>query len=756
MSPASEQPKQQPLWSRLRASTARCAQALSQALPAPVVRTGRSLGQRLLRFWRMFTPDGEQLAKNQNLDESTNFAPLVRYVCLAIVFALLFIGLAHHIYNLQITRHQELSLEAQKLYTRMAVQQAQRGKIYDLAGNLLAGNIAIQNVYAEPKRFSKKNYHAITKLLADTLQLDYNELDRRFQSIQKHEHLKVCIKDFVDLQAAHHIVNAALPGVTIEYSQKASGLFKVIFRPTQAGRHRQDVVNILARILDLTAEDIDNQILRAFNRPSEIVVKRHVDYSVAHQLKTIAEKKRYRGIRIEEGYLRNYPHDRQLANLIGFLDHDGKGVSGIEALFDAQMQPTPGTIQFERDGRNRMIPQSVTTMSEPENGTDVYLTITLPIQQIVEEELQQMVATHKPKRAYAIMMNPKTGAIMALAQYPSFNPNDRSTMTNGAIIQPHAFLMGFEPGSIMKGISIAAVMEQRPIELGDVFYCERGAWRYGGRTLHDSSGSRFEDLTVLEIVKKSSNIGTAKIALETEEKDFYQHLLDFGFGRRTGVGFIPARGEPVFFRNESHGRLPGIERWSKVSITRIPIGQGILCTPMQMVQAYGALANHGIMMQPYIVAKTVTGDVSRFSSPQVKGQPIQPETARKITLALKEVTTKGGTGTRAAVPGFEVAGKTGTAQKWISDPSLKAKGYYSHREYVSSFIGYVPADNPEFVLLVTADTPSAGSHYGGTVAGPVFSKIAERTLRFLQIAPTIDTLAPPALTTSAGTAIINP
>ncbi len=753
MSSASEQPKQQPLWLRLRAA-ARRVQAPVAALPAPVVRIGRLLGQRLLRFWRQFAPDGKQLPQNRG--ESTNFAPLARYACLAVVLVLLFGGVARHIYNLQVTRHQELYLEAQKLYTRMAVKQAQRGKIYDLAGNLLAGNIAIQNIYAEPKRFNKKHYHAITKLLADTLQLDYNELDRRFQAIQRHEHIKICIKDFVDTQAAHHIVNAALPGVTVECSQKASGLFRVIFRPTQAGRQRQDVVNILARILDLSAEDIDNQILRAFNRPSEIVVKRHVDYSVAHKIKKVAEKNQYSGIRIEEEYLRNYPHDRQLANLIGFLDNNGKGVSGIEALFDAHMQPTPGKIQFERDGSNRMIPQSVITMSEPENGTDVYLTIALPIQQIVDEELTRLVALHEPKRAYVIMMNPKTGAIMALGHYPSFNPNDRSTMTDGAIIQPHAFMMGFEPGSIMKGISIAAVMEQRPIGLEDTFYCERGTWYYGGRPLHDSSGSRFENMTVLEIVKKSSNIGTAKIALEIEEKDLYQHLLDFGFGRRTGVGFIPANGDPVFFRNEAHGRLPGLEQWSKVSITRIPIGQGILCTPLQMVQAYGALANHGIMMQPYIIAKTVTGGVSRFSSPLVKGQPIQPETARKMTQALKEVTTKGGTGTRAAVPGFEVAGKTGTAQKWISDPSLKAKGYYSHREYVSSFIGYVPADNPEFVLLVAVDSPSTGAHYGGTVTGPTFSRVSVRTLCFLQIPPTTDALTPPAMTASAGTAATNP
>ncbi|MDD4097732.1 MAG: penicillin-binding protein 2, partial [Lentisphaeria bacterium] len=503
-----------------------------------------------------------------------------------------------------------------------------------------------------------------------------------------------------------------------------------------AGRLRHEVATSLSHTLGVPYEDIENQILRALNRPYEIVVQKHVDYGLACKLKAVAETQKYKGLRFEEGYVRTYPLGSQLANLIGFLDHNGKGVSGIEALFDEHLQPTPGKIQFERDGSNRMIPQSAVTMSKPRNGADIYLTIQQPLQQIAEEELMKMVAVHQPRRAYIIMMNPKTGAIMAFAQYPSFNPNDRGTMTDGSVIQPHALLTGFEPGSIMKAVSVSAAMELRPIEPDSVYYCEKGAWRYGGRTLHDSSGSRFEDLTVSEIIKKSSNIGTAKIALELEERELYQSLLDFGFGRRTGIGFIPATGEHIVFSNEAHGSLSGVDQWSKVSMTRIPIGQGVLCTPMQMVQAYGPLANHGIMMQPYVVAKIVSGDTTRYSSPQVKGQPIQPETARKMTSMLKGVTTKGGTGTKAAVPGFAVAGKTGTAQKWISDLSLKAKGYYSHRDYDSSFIGYVPADNPEFVLLVTADSPSTGSHYGGTVCGPAFSQTSERSLRYLQVQPT--------------------
>jgi cell division protein FtsI/penicillin-binding protein 2 len=313
---------------------------------------------------------------------------------------------------------------------------------------------------------------------------------------------------------------------------------------------------------------------------------------------------------------------------------------------------------------------------------------------------------------------------MALTQYPTFDPNKRDEIEDPACFGFLPLTETFEPGSIMKGISLSCGISEGVFDLNTQFFCENGYWP--AAKLHDTH--RNENLSITEIIMHSSNIGTAKAAIELGPYKLFRGLAGFGFGKKTGLGFYPAGQKPITFHKEASGIFRPLERWDKLSITRFPIGQGISVTPFQMIQAYSAIANNGIMMQPYIIDRMLTHDGTMTSSiPRVKGRPISANAARQMKEALKTVPTKEGTARRAAIEGYTVAGKTGTSEIWDSE-----KHRYDQQKVVASFIGFAPAEAPEFVLLVTFVNPKPKRH-GGTIAGPVFSKIGGRTLEYLQI-----------------------
>jgi cell division protein FtsI (penicillin-binding protein 3)/stage V sporulation protein D (sporulation-specific penicillin-binding protein) len=318
-------------------------------------------------------------------------------------------------------------------------------------------------------------------------------------------------------------------------------------------------------------------------------------------------------------------------------------------------------------------------------------------------------------------MRPQTGEILAMANRPAFDINQRSEaqpeeMKNRAITDM------MEPGSTFKIVTAAAALNEHKVQPDTTIFCENGLWNYGGSALHDHKP--FADLSVQDILVKSSNIGAAKLALGVGDQKFYEYIRRFGFGERTGI--------------ELPGEISGLIRppqgWSKISITRIPMGHEVGVTPLQMTTAMAAIANGGKLMTPRIVKSITTADgktVSTFS-PTVLRQVVSPQTARQIGNALRGVVSDRGTAAAAAVPGFVIAGKTGTAQR--VDP----KGGYETGRYVVSFSGYLPADHPEFVGLVVLDdaqTSKPELNYGGLVAGPIFSRIAEKAARYLDLEP---------------------
>jgi cell division protein FtsI/penicillin-binding protein 2 len=352
----------------------------------------------------------------------------------------------------------------------------------------------------------------------------------------------------------------------------------VLAEPRRFKEEAPVLVQFLSRRLGLPTEALAAKFALAYSaeRPLvEVVLHRGLDMKEAQQLQEDLRQMKIKGIRFVDSSRRYYPKQTLLANVLGFVDSGGLGVSGVEKMMDAELQPTRSVTVFERDRKGVPIPSSVATDEEPRNGKDIYLTIDETIQQLVETELRHLAETFQPRAAYGIMADPRTGAILAMAQYPTFNPNDRRQM-DPAAWQNRMLVEGFEPGSIMKSVAIAGALDYGVVSLNDRFFCENGMWWFHGRSLRDS-GHRYGWLTVREIVQKSSNIGTAKIAVERlGERRLYQVFHRFGFGRPTGIGLD----------NEAPGIFRPLERWDGLSITRFPIGQGILATPVQMVQAY--------------------------------------------------------------------------------------------------------------------------------------------------------------------------
>jgi cell division protein FtsI (penicillin-binding protein 3) len=314
-------------------------------------------------------------------------------------------------------------------------------------------------------------------------------------------------------------------------------------------------------------------------------------------------------------------------------------------------------------------------------------------------------------------MNPATGAILALANFPTFNPNsfskyDRDHWRNRAITDP------FEPGSTMKVFTTAAALESGICSASSIFFCENGCYKIGRHTIHDTHPRNW--LSLQQIVKYSSNIGIAKVLQAIGPETLYRTLVNFGFGRKTGLD-CPG---------ETAGSLTDPARWTSIDATTIAFGQGMSVSAVQLTAAVASLANGGLLMKPYIVEAVTdaNGRIIRQTKPVVIRQAVRPGTAAKVNRIMQTVITEGGTGTNAALDGYSISGKTGTAQK-IDESKTYAKG-----KFVSSFIGFAPASKPAVVILVVVDEPRK-AHYGGTVAAPAFRKITHDTLQYLNIPP---------------------
>jgi cell division protein FtsI (penicillin-binding protein 3) len=414
---------------------------------------------------------------------------------------------------------------------------------------------------------------------------------------------------------------------------------------------------------------------------------------------------------------RYYPNKSLAAHVLGFTGTDGRGLEGIEAKYEPEIGGSPGKAVTRKDGAGREIFSLDEGYVPPSTGDNLVLTLDEQIQYIVEKELDRIVAQFHPVSATAIVMEPKTGEILAMANRPGFNPNNWQRYRPQAW-RNRAVTDTYEPGSTFKLVTAAAALDEKVISPSDGIYCGDGFIRVGGRTIHDAH-KETGSLTFSEVIQKSSNVGTIKVALMLGPERLYKYARAFGFGDKTGVD-LPG---------EASGTLRDLDDWSGVSVASVAIGQEVAVTPLQMLDAMNTIANGGVRPVPYIVSEVVKKDGAVKSvAPEGPGtRVISAATAAKLTKILCTVVEEGGTAIEANVRGYQVAGKTGTAQKF--DPSI---GRYSKERYTSSFVGFVPADDPRISVIVVVNEPK-GEIYGGLVAAPAFRSIVEQTMVYLKV-----------------------
>jgi len=422
------------------------------------------------------------------------------------------------------------------------------------------------------------------------------------------------------------------------------------------------------------------------------------------------------GIGFLSEHSRFYPQKTLAAQTIGFTGIDGKGLEGIEFYYDEQLKGSDREFIIFKDALGQEFDAEKTVQTDY-GGRNLVLTIDQAIQYISEKALQEAVVDNSAKSGIAVVMVPGTGAILAMAHYPLLNPNsykkfDKHLWRNRAITDP------FEPGSTMKIFTVAAAIERGNCTPNTIFDCENGEYKIGKNIIHDTHPHGL--LTLGDIVKYSSNIGAYKIGKKTGSEALYRTLKDFGFGDKTGIN-CPG---------ETQGTVIPYKKWRAIDAGAISFGQGISASPLQLVSAVSAIANDGILMKPYIVQAILDqrGRTIKRFGPEPVRQAISSETADAVKKILMSVITKDGTGFNAALDGYTVCGKTGTAQK------VNEKGEYAKGKYISSFVGFAPVEKPEIAVLVIIDEPTK-NHYGSIVAAPAFSKIAQETLTYLNVPP---------------------
>jgi len=418
-------------------------------------------------------------------------------------------------------------------------------------------------------------------------------------------------------------------------------------------------------------------------------------------------------------YNRFYPNKTLAAQVIGFTGTDGNGLEGIEFYYDTYLRGAKGNFTILKDAFGNGFISGKGNVPDY-SGKNIILTIDKTVQYITEKALEETVTSFSAKSGMAVVIAPKTGAILAIAHYPFFNPNSfksfrRELWRNRAITDP------VEPGSTIKIFSAAAAIESGGSSPNTIYFCENGAYRIGRTIIHDNASHGW--LSLQQIIKYSSNIGAVKISEKIGPEHLYNTLRNFGFGTKTGID-CPG---------ETAGSLALYKKWTKLDTGVISFGHGISVSAVQLIAAVSTIANGGVLMKPHLVRAITDKNgqyIHRFKPRKIR-RVISTNTAKEVAKIMQTVITRNGTGTLAALQGYSVSGKTGTSQKIGKD------GTYAEDKYIASFAGFTPAENPEIAILVVIDEPIE-KYYGGIVAAPAFKKIAHETLNHMNISPTIE------------------
>lgn len=456
--------------------------------------------------------------------------------------------------------------------------------------------------------------------------------------------------------------------------------------------------------------DVDYSYLkdRLYREKSFVWLSRKIDASQSEAIKRLNIK----SLNFIKESKRCYPNGYLASHIIGFAGLDNVGLEGIELYYDKYLKGEPGGAVFLRDARQKKLDLWEKIVS-PKDGYDLVLTIDEVIQFIAEQELDKAFRAYRAQGASIVVMDPNTGAILALAVRPTYDINEYADAKKEQI-RNRAISDIFEPGSVFKIVTLSAALEEKKVTEEDKFFCENGSYKVATHILHDHRPHGL--LAFREVIEQSSNIGTVKVAQILGNELLYRYIRLFGFGSKLGID-LP-------------GEISGMTReprfWSKISIAALPIGQEVGVTALQLVAAISAIANGGQLIRPYVVkeVRDKLGETIKKNSPVVIRKVISQDTAIRAKNILIGV-VKNGTGKLASPSGFSAAGKTGTGQK------LEPNGAYSHNKFVASFIGFAPAENPLIAIAVVIDEPRP-YYFGGVVAAPVFKNVATQTLRYLK------------------------
>jgi cell division protein FtsI (penicillin-binding protein 3) len=497
-------------------------------------------------------------------------------------------------------------------------------------------------------------------------------------------------------------------------------------------------VRIAERVAGVLGLDTDAVLVQLKNTET-----RRIDLAVTtNELVTalLADKAEISGVGAEPLYVRHYTEGRLAAHVLGAANTRGYGIAGIERKYESNLHCADGMIYSKADGKRRELVPRRSVVIRPIDGDDVFLTIDRNIQHGVERELADVVQRFGAAGAWAIVQRVQTGEILAMA---SLIRDELCNADRDAVSfwRNQAISTSYEPGSTMKALIVAAAMNERLVTPDSLVHTGDGTITIGGVTIHDHvSGT----ITVATGVQKSSNVMAVQLGLQLGDARFEAYLRAFGLGSRAGID-LPAE-EPGWFN-------PGSRQWTRLAIAETSIGQSVAVTALQLLGVYSTIANDGRLMRPYIVSRVVSpsGEIMHRGAPRVMGRPIRPEIAATLRRVLAAVTEEGGTAARLHVPGFRVAGKTGTAQIPIPGQG------YSGTDFWASFVGFLPAEAPEFAAIVVVERPQP-LHTGGAVAAPTFGRIAEVTAQCLGLpaAPDADAGERPAALAAARVAAMRP
>lgn len=493
-------------------------------------------------------------------------------------------------------------------------------------------------------------------------------------------------------------------------------LQKSVFADPTVLPDKNEAAAKVSEILGLDVREIGEELLSAGDRQF-LVIRRGVTEEQADQIQTAS----IYGLGTFNEPYRTYPMGGLAAAVVGFVSPDGHGVSGLESQCENWLAGENGLKTIIRDARRKAFWLAENGYRPARDGFHIVLTIDAEIQAQAERELAATVQQYHAESGVVIVMSPKTGAILALANVPSFDPNvyqdySPSQYRNRAITDP------FEPGSVFKPFVAAGALAEKVIHLGESLDCESGSWQDGARLLHDHHP--YGMLTFEQIIIKSSNIGMGKIGKRLGNERLYKYVKAFGFGDKTGVDL----------EGEDPGLVRPLHRWNSFTTTSVPMGQEVGVTALQLARGFSAFANGGQLVQPYLIRAVLAADgrvLSDFSDPPSLGQAISPEVAETMKEKLLCPVVEEGTGTKAKLANYRVFGKTGTAQI-----ARQGGGGFDHNAYVGSFVCAAPASDPQLVVLAMIRRPQASiAYYGGTVAAPLAREVMAHALAYLNIPP---------------------